>query len=58
MCRNCKHLFIDSDVGYAECTKMDEFTKEQIEEYEVNCDLSNCPFYEEEGFDLLELLKK
>ena len=47
-CSGCRYLFHDHSVGYFECTKTEDFTDKEFDEYEQNGFLSECPYYQDE----------
>lgn len=48
-CYRCKCLFIDSSVGYEECTLATDFSDEEYEEYLREGYLARCPYFEKVG---------
>lgn len=53
-CEQCKYLFHDHSVGYSECSKENDFTDEEYEEYEKNGELKDCPYFEEDVTDVVD----
>lgn len=53
LCSTCKFLLRDDDVDYFECTKEDELSDAQYNEFQEGT-VKNCPFYEEDPVNFLE----
>lgn len=51
-CEQCKYFFREESVGYSGCSKENDFTDEEYEEYGKNGELKDCQYFEEDVDDV------